>query len=248
MIKVIDVFEKLNKRFPVGDACDFDNVGILVGDKNAEVTGFLVSLDCTFSAIEKAKSIGANLIITHHPVIFDPLKAVNENSVVFALIKNSIAVISMHTNLDVGKGGVNDLLCEKLGLKNVEKYPAGDGYLLNRAETDIKDPSALADDFKKRLGFPVRFVAGQSVKKLLVCSGSGGGYIADAISGGFDGLVTADVKQNQFVEAENAGISLFDCGHYASENICVNPLADMIKSDFPGLSVDTFEPDFIKFN
>lgn len=248
MIKVIDVFEKLNTRFPVDTACDFDNVGILIGDRFAEVEGVLVCLDCTFSAIEKAKSIGANLIITHHPVIFDPLKAVNENSVVFALIKNSIAVISMHTNLDVGAGGVNDCLCEALGLNGVAKFEASDGYLLNRGETNISDPTVLAGDFKKRLSFPVRFVAGRPIKKVLVCSGSGGGYIAEAISGGFDALVTADVKHNHFVEAENAGISLFDCGHFATENLCVKPLAEMIKSDFPDIKTETFDPDFIKFN
>ncbi len=248
MIKVIDVFEKLNTRFPVNTACDFDNVGILIGDRFAEVEGVLVCLDCTFSAIEKAKSIGANLIITHHPVIFDPLKAVNENSVVFALIKNSIAVISMHTNLDVGAGGVNDCLCDVLGLENIKKHTASDGYILNRAETNISDPVALADGFKKRLNFPVRFVAGRPIKNVLVCSGSGGGYITEAVLSGFDGLITADVKQNHFVEALNAGISLFDCGHYASENVCVAPLAEMIKSDFPEIEAEVFSPDFIKFN
>lgn len=248
MIKIIDVFEKLNKRFPVQTACDFDNVGILAGDKNAGVTGILVALDCTLSAVKKAVKTGVNLIITHHPVIFDPLKTVNENSVVFALIKNNIAVISMHTNLDVGAGGVNDILCDALGLEKIEKYPATDGYLLNRAETALSDPTALADDFKNRLGFPVRFVAGRPVKNALVCSGSGGGYITEAISGGFDALITADVKHNHFVEAENAGISLFDCGHFATENICINPLAEMIRSDFPDIKIQTFDPGFLKFN
>ena len=248
MIKVIDVFEKLNNRFPVEDACEFDNVGILVGDRYADVTGVIVALDCTVSAVTEAIHTGANLIVTHHPVIFDPLKSVTENSVVYALVKNGISVISMHTNFDVGKGGVNDILCETLGLKNISKYQATDGYMLSSAETEISKPEKLAEDFKAKLGFPVRYVSGRPIRSVLICSGSGGGYITEAISGGFDGLITADVKQNHFVEAENACISLFDCGHFATENICVKPLADMIKSDFPGLKVETYSPDFIKFN
>ncbi|MCQ2450492.1 MAG: Nif3-like dinuclear metal center hexameric protein [Clostridia bacterium] len=248
MIKVNDVFEFLNGKFPVTDACDFDNVGILVGDKLSEVSGILVALDCTKSAVNKALEIGANLIVTHHPVIFDGLKSVLAGSVVFELCKNNISVISMHTNFDVGIGGVNDILCERLGLKNVKKFEGYDGYLLNSAETDISNPCLLADEFKKSLLFPVRFVAGRPVEKLLVCSGSGGNFISDAVNCGFDGLVTADVKQNHFVEAENAGISLFDCGHFATENVCVKPLEKMLKDRFSDINITAFEPNFIHHN
>lgn len=249
VIRVIDVFKQLDLHYPVKVAQDFDNVGILVGNAQAEVKRILVTLDCTLSAVNKAVEIGADLIVTHHPVIFRSLKSVTDNSVIIPLIKNNIAVISMHTNFDVGLGGVNDILCAALQLKNVKKFVASDGYLLNSATTDISSPDRLADSFKSLLGFPVRYVAGRPIKNLLVCSGSGGGFLSEAISKGFDALITADVKHNQFVEAYNNNISLFDCGHYATENICVKPLAVMISDAFPTVEkVEIFEPDFIKFN
>ena len=248
MIKVIDVFEKLNSRFPITDACDFDNVGILIGDRFSPVTSVLVTLDCTMSAVNKAIETGADLIVTHHPVIFEPLKNINGESVIVPLIKNNISVISMHTNFDVGIGGVNDILCSVLQLKDVKKFAASDGYLLNSARTDISSPDLLADSFKSALGFPVRYVAGRPVKNVLVCSGSGGGFIKDAVSCGFDALITADVKHNHFVTAYNKNISLFDCGHFATENVCVKPLAEMISGDFPTLKVNAFVSEYIKFN
>lgn len=247
MITVNDVLNFLNSKYPVEDACDFDNVGLLVGDGNETVKKVLVCLDADISAVKEAINVGANLIVTHHPVIFDALKSVTDGNILIPIIKNNISVISMHTNFDVGVGGVNDILCSLLPLKNVKKFKASDGYILNYAETDISDPDLLADKIKKVLGFSVRYVAGRPIKKLLVCSGSGGNFIGDAVSGGFDALITADVKHNHFIEAINSGISLFDAGHYATENICVKPLTELLKKEFP-VDVYSYEPDFIKAN
>ncbi len=248
MIKVKDVFDFLNSKFPVTDACDFDNVGILVGDSDMEVKGVLVALDCTVNAVKKAEKIGANLIVTHHPVIFDGIKTVNEDSVVFELLTNNIAVISMHTNYDVGKGGLNDFLCEKLGLSDVKKFKADDGYLLNSAVSPISDPEELAENIKTTLGFSCRFVLGRPIKNVLVCSGSGGEFINDTLKYGFDALITADVKHNQFVTALNHNITLIDAGHFATENICVDAFSSLIKSRFNGLNVQKFDDMKIKFN
>ena len=247
MIRVKDVLNFLDDRFPLSDACDFDNVGLLAGDENNEVKKILVCLDADISAVEKAVYIGADLIVTHHPVIFDPLKSVTAESIVFKLIKNDISVISIHTNFDVGNGGVNDILCSLLPLKNVKKFEAADGYILNSAESEISDAFLLADKIKDILGFPVRYVAGRPIKKLLVCSGAGGDFLPDVICGGFDALITSDVKHNRFVEARNNNVSLFDAGHYATENVCVKPLSEMLKKEF---SIETcpYSPDFIKCN
>ncbi|MBR4972916.1 MAG: Nif3-like dinuclear metal center hexameric protein, partial [Clostridia bacterium] len=108
---VKQIFEFLDSKFPISTACDFDNVGILVGDSNAKVNKALLSLDCTLDTVKKAVDSECQLIITHHPVIFSPLKSVLNGSIVYELIRNNIAVISMHTNLDVGLGGVNTCLC-----------------------------------------------------------------------------------------------------------------------------------------
>ena len=247
MIKVKDIFDYLNGLYPVNTACDFDNVGLLAGSSEAEVRNAVVALDCDINTINFARENGANLIITHHPVIFEPLKSVTENDIVFSLIKNGISVISMHTNLDVGRGGVNDTLCEALCLKNVKPYTAADGYLLKCGETDIADADRFAAFIKKQLGGAVKYVSGdRPIKSVLVCSGSGGGYVDEAILHSFDALVTADVKHNHFIAAINAGISLFDGGHYDTENIIVKPLCERLEKEFKGTSFSLFSNKKIK--
>ncbi|MBR4910415.1 MAG: Nif3-like dinuclear metal center hexameric protein [Clostridia bacterium] len=248
MITVKDIFDYLNMLYPVDTACDFDNVGILAGDSKSAVTGAVVALDCDAGTVAFAKEKGANLIITHHPVIFsDGLKTVTENDVVYKLITGGISVISMHTNLDVGVGGINDELCRLIELKNIKPYLAADGYLLKCGKTDISDADRFAAFLKSKLGCAIRYVAGKTpIRSVLVCSGSGGGYIEEAIKGGFDALVTADVKQHQFITAINAGISLFDGGHYNTENIIVAPLCATLRAKYGDLPFFEFYNEKIK--
>ena len=247
MMKVKDVFDFLESLYPPGTACDFDNVGLLVGNRESEVKSAVVSLDCDINTVNFAKEKGAGLIITHHPVIFEPLKSVTESSIVFTLIKSGISVISMHTNLDVGRGGVNDTLCEALCLKNVKTHIAADGYALKCGQTDISDADRFAAFIKERLGGAVKYVASNKpIKSVLVCSGSGGGYIDEAVLCGFDALVTADVKHNHFIAAINSGVSLFDGGHYDTENIIVKPLCERLKAQFGGAEFIEFSNESIK--
>lgn len=247
MIKVVDILEFLCELYPPETACDFDNVGLLVGDKNTEVSSVTVALDCDMSAVECAKANDSNLIITHHPVIFEPLKSVTAGSVVYELIKNGISVISMHTNLDIAKGGVNDCLCDALGLKDVSVFVTDDGLNIRSAVSPMSDPDKLAEHIKSSLGCNVRYVAGNTpINRVLVCSGSGGDYLFDALQNGFDALITADVKHHLFVEAANNGISLFDAGHYHTEDIVVHPLCDTISQKFSDISVIPYHSDKIK--
>lgn len=247
MMKVKNILDYLDGLYPVSTACDFDNVGLLVGDGDCDVTGAVVALDCDVKAIDFAEQKGANLIITHHPVIFEPLKSVTENDIVFKLIKSEISVISMHTNLDVGNGGVNDTLCDTLCLKDVKPYIAADGYKLKYGNTDFNSADNFAAFIKERLGGAVRYVdGGKPVKKVLVCSGSGGSYIKEAIENGFDALVTADVKHNYFIDAVNANISLFDGGHYNTENVIVKPLCNRLQKQFPSIRFTEYMQKAIK--
>lgn len=247
MIKVVDILEFLCGLYPPETACDFDNVGLLVGDKNTEVSSVTVALDCDMGAVECAKANGSNLIITHHPVIFDPLKSVTAGSVVYELIKNGISVISMHTNLDIAKGGVNDCLCKALGLKNVSVFATDDGLNIRSAVSPVADPDKLAEHIKSSLGCNVRYVAGSTpINRVLVCSGSGGDYLFDALQNGFDALITADVKHHLFIEAVNHGISLFDAGHYHTEDIVVQPLCNTISKKFSDIPIIPYHSNKIK--
>ncbi len=246
-MKVKEILDYLESLYPPETACEFDNVGLLVGDSEKIVSSAIVALDCDINTIEFAKKQGANIIITHHPVIFEPIKTVTEKNIVFSLIKNGISVISMHTNLDVGVGGVNDTLCEVLGLTDIKAYTAADGYLLKCGKTNKHTADEFAFHIKTKLGGCVRYVVGKEpINTVLVCSGSGGSYIDEALSGGFDALVTADAKHNVFISAINAGISLFDGGHFNTENIIVKPLCSRLQDNFRDIKFISYNPDTIK--
>ena len=193
-----------------------------------------MALDCTASAIKAAIKNNCELIITHHPVIFDPLKTVLAGNTVFELVKNGISVISMHTNLDIAVSGVNDCLCYALEFNNFEKRPANDGYLLNFTELDTPvSADELARHIKEKLGGSVKFTdSGKSIKKIALCSGSGGGYAFDTAVLGCDALITADVKHNIFIDSERLGISVFDAGHFNTEDVVTEPLKDLLSQEF----------------
>lgn len=227
-----DIFEFLNQKYPTFTACGFDNVGTLVGDRNQTVTKVMVALDCTMPVIKEAVKNGCELIVTHHPVIFSGLKSVLSDTLVYEIIKNGLTVISMHTNLDQGDGGVNDTLCDVIGLKNVETVETPDKFLIKKGEIS----PLSADDFAKRLkevlNYPVKYVGENRIKNVLVCSGSGAQYHTLLQTHGCDALVTADVKHNNFLDAAQNGFALYDCGHFNTEVVVIKPLCELLSKEF----------------
>lgn len=235
---VKNIFDFLDEKFPTETACDFDNVGLLVGNPDTEVKKAVIALDCTPNAITAAVENGCQLIITHHPVIFDPLKRVLAGSAVYEVIKNGISVISMHTNLDMGIGGVNDCLSVALSLENATKVKAQDGYMLNTGElTSPLYPDGLALYIKEKLGGAVKYVgAERQIKRVLLCSGSGGSYLNEVLRHGCDALITADVKHNHFLDAERLGVSVFDAGHFDTEDVVTEPLKRLLEQRFADIT------------
>lgn len=230
---VQNIFDFLNRKFPTTDARDFDNVGLLVGDKDTVVTKALISLDCTLQTVNEAVKNGCQLIITHHPVIFEPLKNVLKGSIVYELVNNGISVISMHTNLDVGTGGVNDSLCKVVSPLTCETVITNNGFAIRKCTVSPTDCDSLAELLKSRLGGAVKYVpCEKQIKTVLFCSGSGGGYVNEAVNFGCDALITADVKHNQFLLAQHNGIALFDAGHFNTEDVVVEPLKDLLSNEF----------------
>ena len=245
---VNEILSYLNDKFPVSDALEFDNVGLLVGDGKAQVKKALISLDCTLEIVEKAVEIGAELIITHHPVIFNPLKNLLSGSVVYALATNKISAISMHTNMDAGTGGVNDCLCEAIGLSDVKPYFSSEGFALRSAKCNIQNPDDLAEHLKHTLNTTVKYVAGtKPIEKLLVCSGSGSEFLDYAIGDGFDALITSEVKHHDFLAAQNNGVSIFDCGHFNTEDVVIEPLKKLLEGRFPTVEFKTSHISNIKY-
>ena len=245
---VKNIFDFLNCLYPENLACSFDNVGLLIGDGETEVKKALISLDCTLDTVKKAVQNSCELIITHHPVIFEPLKRICSDSIPFELIKNGISVISMHTNLDMADGGVNDCLCNTLDLKDIKPVTADDGYILKMGSISPVSADKLAEHIKEKLGGCVKFVDGQkTIEKVLVCSGSGGEFIGEAVKNGADALITADIKHHQFLEAKDSGISLFDAGHFNTEDVVIEPLFEILSKEFPEISFTTDHTTFIMY-
>ncbi len=227
-----EVYDILEKWAPKSSAMPGDNPGFLVGNKNDAVTKILVTLDCTSESILHAIKIGANLIVTHHPVIYAPLKTVTQDSRAYKLIKNGISVISWHTNLDMAKGGVNDVLAKSLGisgLKILENLETGFQSRIGTLEDELS-PDELAKRCKEILGGNIRYVKGdRPVKTVAVCGGSGTDMVYPAILCGADALVTADIKHSMFITAAEKGFTLIDAGHFFTENVIVNPLAQYLE-------------------
>lgn len=248
-MKVCDVLNLLDERYDFSSAMPYDNSGHLVGSLNSEVTGIIVCLDCTEEAVTQAQNEGANLIVCHHPVIFDPLKSVTDESIVFRLLRANISVISVHTNLDQADGGVNDTLCLAVGLDNIEKVADSEGFLYRIGE--LSDPVS-ADEFANqvslKLGFPVKYVGTNiHIKRVAVCSGSGGSLLDEVSKKGVDAFLTADIKHSVFLNAHLNGITLLDAGHFATEDVVVTVLATELKKAFPTINISENHFSPIKF-
>ncbi len=246
---VYDIYDFLDEKYDFSSALPYDNVGLLVGDGRETVKGVLVCLDCTDEAITEAVSKGANLIVTHHPVIFDPLKSVTEQSLIYRLVRNGISVISAHTNLDAADGGVNDTLCETLGLSNVEKIFDSEDFAYRIGElSEAVSSDELARTVSDRLNITAKFVGSNTfIKRVAVCSGSGGSMLFEVAGQGVDAFVTADVKHNVFMDAHLLGLTLIDAGHFNTEDIIVDVLASNIKNAFEDVDVKAFHFSPIKF-
>lgn len=229
---------------------DWDNIGLLCGSKSQPVTKILMALDPFEGVCREAVDIGAELIVTHHPLIFHPVKAVtDETSVgrsVLTLCRAGICAINAHTNLDCTPGGVNDVLAHALGLEDIQVIaPVGTNQegipygLLRSGTVAEQSMDTFLSHVKSALGCQgMRYVnSGKPVKKVAVGGGSCGDTLPDAFAAGCDTFVTADIRYNQFWDAHDLGMNLIDAGHFATENPAVAVLAEKIAAQFPEIEV-----------
>ena len=155
-MKIKEIYEFLNTIAPYDTQCPWDNSGLMTGSLEGETESIILCLDCTNDVIEQAVANNCKLIISHHPVIFSGLKAVEADTPVYNAIKNDITVISAHTNLDMADGGVNDVLCEKLGIKNTQKLFAEGVPLMRMGDAEYDSAIEFASLVSKTLGEPVQ--------------------------------------------------------------------------------------------
>ena len=226
------IFEFLNILAPVELAESWDNVGLLVNCDN-EIKKVLVCLDITTQTINEAINEQCDLIVSHHPVIFKALKNIKSNDLVFKLIKNNISAICMHTNLDIAKGGVNDILANKLNLTEVIPFDCG-GRIGTIKETSVTE---LAKTCKEIFNSHIRYTDGERLVTKLAVVGGAGAFIDEAYKLGAECLITGDVKHHDGIDAKELGISLIGAGHFATEVPVVNYLAKSLENNFKNLII-----------
>ena len=249
-MKISDILMYMEQLAPQSMKMDWDNVGLLCGDPDQEVTKILVALDPFEDVAREAHEIGAQLVLTHHPLIFRPCKTVTESDPVGRtlryLIRHDISAINAHTNLDCAPGGVNDVLAGMLGLSEVTVVnPEGVDAsgrpwgLLRQGRVEEQSLKQFLGTVKSALGCPgLRYVSGgKPVRRVAVGGGACGSELMTAVQAGCDTFVTSDLKYNQFWDARNLGINLIDAGHFYTENPVCDVLAQKLAAAFPEIIV-----------
>ena len=257
MTTVNDILQYMEALAPASLKMEWDNVGLLCGSKTNTVTKILVALDPFEGVCREAASWGAQLIVTHHPLIFQAPRAITDETSIGRAIQilcaSGISAINAHTNLDCAPGGVNDVLAETLGLSDITPIPYGVGAsaLLRHGIVKNQSMDTFLAHVKRALGCEgLRYVSsGKPVHKVAVGGGSCADGMLDAIAAGCDTFVTADVKYNQFWDAHDLGLNLIDAGHFATENPVVPVLAAKIAAQFPEIEVKISEShwDCVKY-
>lgn len=262
MATVQDILNFVEALAPRSMKMDWDNVGLLCGSRHSQVTKLLVALDPFEHVCQEAAGMGAQLLVTHHPLIFRPLSAITDDSAItrgiMLLCREGISAVNAHTNLDCAPGGVNDVLAKVLGLADIAVVnpsgtdEAGNEWGLLRCGTVAQQPlEHFLTTVKDALHCEgLRYVSGgRPVRRVAVGGGSCAGGMLDALDAGCDTFVTADVKYNQFWDAKELGLNLIDAGHFHTENPVVAVLAEKIAERFPDVEVKISEThaDCMKF-
>ena len=238
MPAIKDIFNYLCELAPLERQLDFDNAGFLIGKDNSVCHKALVSLDVTEKVVEEAVKGEYELIISHHPVIFSPLKKITDKKLI-DILEHKIAVISMHTNLDIAEGGVNDVLLELVGAKREdfldEEHCGRIGYFEHGIS--LNDFLAICRDKLHTNGLRY-YDSGRSVKRIAVLGGSGGDEIENAFEKGCDTYLTSDIKYHQFLLAQELEINLIDGDHFGTEDPVIEVLCKKLSTRFPDVMFD----------
>ena len=238
MPTINEITKHIEKFAPKDLARPSDNVGLLVGDGRRAVSRVMIMLDADRRTIDEAVEFGANLIITHHPFLYAPIKSINDEKLL-KLIENKIALYSAHTNIDSANGGVNDIFAKKLQLGNTEEITI-DGLITRIGETAECSFREYIELVKSRLGIKNARYTGdlnKRISKIGILGGSGGDLAGAIKDAGCDVYVTADVKYHQAQFADEVGLCVIDAGHFETENFICPVLRDYISKEFDNLEV-----------
>ena len=228
---VKDIYDYLNLIAPFDTAEEWDNCGLAIGSFDKTVKKIYIALDVTNDVLEDAEFFGADLVITHHPMIFTPVSQILSDGLVYKAVTSGMSFIASHTCLDKAEGGVNTCLANKVGVKNL-KTSENDGFL-KYGETKPCTVEEFAQIIKSALGGTVSFTdAGKTIKKVALCSGSGGDLVAEAKNIGADAFLTGEAKHHEYLLSKDLGVSMFVAGHFETENIVCEYLYNSLSEKF----------------
>lgn len=229
---VQEIYSFIDSFAPFDTALDYDNAGILVGDSNGLVQRVLVALDITPEVVAEAAKLKANLIVSHHPVIFKPVRQVKNTDAAYMLAQKDINAICAHTNLDLSPKGVNICMANALGLKDVTLD--SEGIAVGNIDGKALSSRQLAQLVKEKLHCTgVRFTdIKNKIKRVAVGGGACGEYIYLARELGAEAFVTGEIKHNYILESHSINLTVIDAGHYRTEDVVVDFLVKELSAKF----------------
>ena len=245
-MKCHDILEKLDEMYPVSKAEDWDNSGFLVGDKDQEVKKILVALDADDFVVEEAVRLGADMIVTHHPMIFTSVKSVTSETFtgrrIIKMIKNGIAYYACHTNYDILT--MADLNAEMLGFTDTEPLevtdaaiPEGIGKVGNIDKCSALEFARKVKEVFELEDLRVYGDLNKTVSRAAICSGSGKSMISLALKAGAEVYITGDIDHHSGIDAAASGLIVMDAGHYGTEHCFMDEMAGKLKEMFPDAEV-----------
>ena len=261
MAKVKEIINFMDKFCPPELAFDGDNVGLIVGSENKEVSKILISLDVDEKVVQEAAALKSDAIISHHPLMFHSIKRLTDNSpeerTIMSLVKSDISLFSAHTNLDCAHEGLNDFLAEKLGIENtsvIEPVATIDGQVHGFGRVgEVPFGTTLSDMLKKctqELNTPfVRYVGNpeKEIRTVAVNCGGGADEIGICIENKIDLFITGDVKYNPARDCYDNDMCLIDAGHYETEHIVCELLKDKLSKKFPDICFEIAKENIAVF-
>jgi len=249
-LKVEDIHRLMEKYAPSRYMESYDNVGLMVGDMDDEVTSILVALDCTMDVIEEAKSKRCNLVLCHHPLLFNKPSSITKGDLlgkkIIKLISDKINVYSSHTNLDSVSGGLNDIVMKLLGFSKTEVLDsiAEDSNSGLGRIASLSEPvqlSELCEMVKESLGLAsIRYTGrdDKSISKIAVINGSGQSHFSEAVKAGAECIITGDTTYHYVSDMNEVGVGVIDAGHYGTEWPAVKVFANLLQNKIRNLGFD----------
>lgn len=255
MMECRKVLQKINEIADVSYACSWDNVGLLAGRRDKTVSRVTVALDADDRAVDQAIAGGSDLLVTHHPLIFSPMKRITDETLVgrrlIKMLSHDMCLISMHTNFDIAPGCMGDLAAKRLGLTDYvplevtgedEKGAYGIGVVGSPAEGNVS-VEQLCLQVKEAFeldGVQLYAPEGmETVTRVAMCPGSGKDEIRYALAAGAQVLITGDITYHYATDAVAEGLAIIDAGHYGLEQVFIPFMASYLKEQLPDLQVET---------